>query len=787
MTAPYDLYLNVEKIGVKVLKENVKISAKIESYTTKELTLAVMQHVSIALAAAISARGIIWDNLLPFGISFLAGTSSVFTPAAALGAFISYFIPAAGNGGFRYIAAIFAVLSVKLLMSNYKKIVGNPLFLALISFLACVFTGFGSLGTEGFTVLTVLSEALLCSVGAFFVRKTFLAFDKISVGFSTDELAALLLTSSIVIMGLYDFNLLGISLGRILGLFLILTASKYGGIISGAISGITVGFTMVLTGMDSALGITFALSGLMCGIFSSVGKYAQMTVLLLFSLIGTVSSGDLMLVSQTCAESTLACGLFFLIPRTLGVELGKIFSAHPHMLLPTGVKKSVTMRLEMASNALKDVSKTVEQVSNQLSKINAPDFGSVISAIEQEACAGCKLRVHCWESRRSSTVDAVIEMTKAIKNGDTSPELSAPEEFKGRCLRVTQMGNVTFRKYSDYASRIAAENRIDEVRSVVSDQFNGISDMLRDLSYDFKNDEHFDSAVAEKAASALNTLEIRVEEAGCRIDKYGRMTLEFKLKKSQDLVINKLQIMKLISVTCDRDFGVPNISEVGNDVYIVINEHAALTVDCGVEQINAGGSQMCGDAYKYFFDGRGHFIMVLSDGMGTGGRAAVDGAMACGLMTRLIKAGFGYDCSLKFLNSSMLFKSTDESLATVDVASIDLFTGETALYKAGAAPTIIRRSGRTGKAESSSLPVGILRDIGFDKAIVRCKAGDVVVLMSDGVTQDGTDWIRAEIESWSDGSAQALAERLCEGAKRRRTENHADDITVMTAILNKSV
>ena len=102
---------------------------------------------------------------------------------------------------------------------------------------------------------------------------------------------------------------------------------------------------------------------------------------------------------------------------------------------------------------------------------------------------------------------------------------------------------------------------------------------------------------------------------------------------------------------------------------------------------------MCGDNYKYFNDGKGHFLMVLSDGMGTGGRAAVDGAMACGLMTRLLKAGFGYDCSLKFLNSSMLFKSTDESLATVDGANIDLFTGQVQLFKAGAAPTVIRRSG----------------------------------------------------------------------------------------------
>ena len=245
--------------------------------------------------------------------------------------------------------------------------------------------------------------------------------------------------------------------------------------------------------------------------------------------------------------------------------------------------------------------------------------------------------------------------------------------------------------------------------------------------------------------------------------------------------------MNLVSVVCERDFDVPSVSENSGNIFIVLNEHAALRVDVGVEQKCASQSAMCGDAYKYFFDGRGHFIMILSDGMGTGGRAAVDGAMASGLMYRLIKAGFGYDCSLRILNSSMLFKSTDESLATVDIASIDLFTGKVELYKAGAAPTLVRRSGRMGKAESTSLPAGILRDVSFDKATVKCKEGDVVVLMSDGAVCEGTEWIREEIEAFTDGTAEQLSERICEGAKRRRTDGHEDDITVITAIIKKAV
>ena len=59
-------------------------------------------------------------------------------------------------------------------------------------------------------------------------------------------------------------------------------------------------------------------------------------------------------------------------------------------------------------------------------------------------------------------------------------------------------------------------------------------------------------------------------------------------------------------------------------------------------------------------------------------------------------------------------------------------------------------------------------------------------MMSDGVNNEGTDWIVNEIENFEIGSAKELAERIALMAKRRRSDGHTDDITVMVALLNKN-
>lgn len=769
------------------MKESIKKKANLAEIGWKGLMAEVArQMVAAVIAFAVSTAGV-FSGMRPFGLAFLAAVPLEYLAMSTLGSFLGYLVVFSTATGLRYFAALFAVVAIKALLSAITKVASRPIWSALICFAVTAATGLVLSGRDVVRVVLSLSEGVIAAGAAYFLNRASSLLNKKSAGLRGEELASVLISVNIILMGLMTVAPANISFGRMASVAFVLIASRYGQTSAGAISGIAAGFCAAMSAGNAAPLPVFALGGLMAGVFASCGKYIQVLAYLISAAVASALGGDLAVSVGFIIEACFGAALSLCVPKSLSVKVGRMFSPPVKTVSENGMKKSVTMRLKYAAGALSDVSETVDNVARELGRINAPDFDSVISNIEKDACAGCTLCVHCWEQKKNDTVSAMLDMIKGIKEGKEDPVGEAPDEFRGRCIRPAKVGQTVFRHYSDYASRIAAENRLSDVRHIVSDQFDGISNMLCDLATELNRDEAFDDVTAAKIAAALKNLDIRAEECGCRVDKYGRMSVEIITKPTEKVRYNRMQILRAVEACCDRDFEPPTVSEVEKNVYVTLTEKAVITADIGVSQHASAPSGICGDAYNYFNDGKGRVFMVLSDGMGTGGRAAVDGAMASGLMSRLLKAGFGYDCSLSIVNSAMLFKSTDESLATVDISCIDLFSGRTDLLKAGAAPTIIRRNGKSGRAQSTSLPAGILRDVGFDKATVKLYPGDVVVMMSDGATSEGTEWICAEIEAFREGNAQTLAEHLMRCARRRRSDNHDDDITVLTAIIERAV
>ena len=127
----------------------------------------------------------------------------------------------------------------------------------------------------------------------------------------------------------------------------------------------------------------------------------------------------------------------------------------------------------------------------------------------------------------------------------------------------------------------------------------------------------------------------------------------------------------------------------------------------------------------------------------------------------------------------MLVKSEEESLSTIDVATVDLYTGQTQFLKAGAAPSFVYRDGSVVKVESASMPAGILKGVDFAKSRLKLHQGDWIIMVSDGMLLNGSEWIFDQIKLSARKSAEELAQDLWQTAQNRRTDGHDDDASVM--------
>lgn len=748
----------------------------------------ILLHVSSVLVGFAMSRTTLWGGIAPLGSAVAAGLPMRYMLSGALGALLGYIFPPITVSTFKYAAALLGVTAIRFIISGIKPAAKNPLWSAIVSTTVVAGVGVAAAG-QAFLTRGVLgiSEGLLAGGSAYFIRRATAVKWHKTAGLTPEQTASTLIAVSLLLTAFIKIEIVGFSVGRVLCVVLALFAARYGRAGAAAVCAIAVAFATLISGGTAEIAVVLCFMGLAAGAFYNLGKVVTAVCPIAVSAVWVLSSGGSTDAVSLLVESTVAGVIFFAIPRTVSSRVGVLLT--PRVITPdaAGLRRTLTMRLNFASAALKGVSETVEDVSRVLAISKKPNFANVLRDIENDACRGCTFMLYCWEKNRKTTVDAVLGFCEAIRTGTPLELADVPPVFCEKCLRMERFEASLAKHYSEFLSAVSAEKRVAEMRGVVSDQMTGIADMLSELSNEFRTAQRYDIGLANRVAASLKEIDLRADECSCVVDKFGRITVEIKLHEAPEMPINRAKVLERIEEVCEREFEPPEVNRSGRNYYITATEKAVFSVDCHCTQFNQGSNKLCGDTCRYFFDGRGRLVTILSDGMGSGGRAAVDSAMTAGLAERLLKAGFGYDCTLRLVNSAMLFKSADESLATLDISCIDLFSGKTEMLKAGAAPTLVRRNGRTGRAECKTLPAGILHEVGFDKATVTLKDNDILVMVSDGVTTDGTDWICAELEAWRGGGAKQLSEKIASAARRRRRDGHDDDITVFAAILEKAV
>ena len=736
------------------------------------------------LCGILVSRGTLLGTLAPFGASYAAAVPKKYLFSSLVGTAFGYIL-LKPTDSFRYIAVIVAIGALRWLMSDIEKVSRSRLFAPLAAFLPTLATGIALLFASTSTLSSLADcfiEAVLSGAAAYFISVSVqLADEKRGISaYTRQETASLVMTGCVLILAFGSITFENISLGRIIAITAVLLCARYGGVNGGAVCGIATGavFSIASRAQGFVCG-GFAFGGLMAGMFAPVGKLGCAIAFLISNGIMSLAFGENTQLAAVLIESLIGTVLFMILPKEVGNIISPVFSNEKNSSLGETLRKNIVMRLDFASKAIYNVRNDVNSVSDKLRNLYSPSFSVVCENVEKEVCKNCGLKTYCYEHRQGVTRDDFFRLEELLESQGIISENDVEDAFVKNCCKKGEIACSMNLNYREYLSALEAQRRVSDVRGVVAGQFSGVSDILSDLSDEFKNTMRCDTDSSERIISALSALGAIPVECICLVSDGGRMSVELELSSKGDSKLSKGTIMREVSKCCGRRFDLPTVTCEGDRIRAALCEMPVYDVEIGSDQHIANNGKLCGDCLDYFNDGFGKTYALVCDGMGTGGRAAVDGNMAVSVMGRLLRSGLSADSSLQIVNSALMVKSEDESLSTLDLTGVDLYTGKVTLKKAGAPATFVRKNGRVMVREMPSLPVGILNGVKFSSDTVNLSSGDMVVMVSDGVITGDEKWLEKLIRSWNEGSTQELARAVVDEAIKRRGNSPDDDITAL--------
>lgn len=172
-------------------------------------------------------------------------------------------------------------------------------------------------------------------------------------------------------------------------------------------------------------------------------------------------------------------------------------------------------------------------------------------------------------------------------------------------------------------------------------------------------------------------------------------------------------------------------------------------------------------------------LAAISDGMGMGAAARRESEQTVNMVADLVCCGFDIDSAAELVNRLLLLREGGESYATLDALVFDRRKGSAIAAKHGAPASYIVRHGRANAICAEALPVGIVEEARTAVFSLKLKRGDVIIMMSDGVSDAlGEELDSAIVKTAQKSDPKAAAAELVECARSMGGE---DDMTAIVA------
>ncbi len=141
-----------------------------------------------------------------------------------------------------------------------------------------------------------------------------------------------------------------------------------------------------------------------------------------------------------------------------------------------------------------------------------------------------------------------------------------------------------------------------------------------------------------------------------------------------------------------------------------------------------------GDLYHVFDYSDDAALLTIGDVSGKGVAAALYGSLVSGLLRTLMPTRRDPALLLRLLNQALMERKVEARFVALLVLLWQAGTRELTMANSGALPPVICRGDRLIHPKVEGVPLGLLPDREYEKVVFQTQPGDVVVLFSDGIT-----------------------------------------------------
>lgn len=593
---------------------------------------------------------------------------------------------------------------------------------------------------------------------------------------TADDRLCLLLFVATLTMGANWLRVRGSSLGNAVAALCVFAAAWSAGPGLGTPAGVLLGLAQALCGAGAWSIVYFAVLGTLAGLLREGARWLD--------ACGSVAGCSALVFLQ----GGVLAAAEYLPPIALA---GLAFSVMPEGWLDT-VKGFLQPRAVLVSDGagvaslylLRERARALEEIARLL-----PDDGEETSIPRLELlacrlCTGCERQQACWDARHEEAMRLLDTTLAACTDlaAEKAQEVAARSAEAFGCLRGAELYPLA-RALTDSSEQDAREQmQRREARQMLAGQLDAQANALFGLCRQIEESGATALRARSAICGAMPALRGRPDALTvCVLD--GRLHVWLAVRCESENRLRKLEETLSTAVGVEME-----LLRRGGQDWLLFSEKPALRLTVGRCNVPAAGEQISGDGVLQERLDAGHYLLALSDGMGSGREAHRESRAALELMLQALRAGFDRKEALGTVNGMLMACQGGEMYATMDLCVADLDSGEISFEKLGACPSYLLRAGRCRRLGGDALPLGIVGAATPRRMSARLQPGDMLLLVSDGVVdafgRDDTAFLRALgglAPQDGDISAQWLADMLLKRALDRCQGVAPDDMTVLAA------